>query len=94
VDKAESEPEIAEAINGTGPGVLAEEARKLNAELVHFSTDYVFDGKKGLRMWRPTFPPLMFMGEQADGRTAIQSVDEHILSCVQPGYIACVGIVL
>jgi dTDP-4-dehydrorhamnose reductase len=47
VDKAESEPELAEAINGTGPGILAEEARKLNAFLIHYSTDYVFDGKKG-----------------------------------------------
>jgi len=44
VDKAESEPELALAINGTAPGVLAEEAQKLGALLVHFSTDYVFDG--------------------------------------------------
>ena len=47
VDKAESEPEKARAINALGPGVLAEEAKKINAVLVHFSTDYVFDGTKG-----------------------------------------------
>ena len=47
VDKAESEPERARAINATGPVVLAEEAKKLNAVLVHYSTDYVFDGTKG-----------------------------------------------
>ena len=47
VDKAESEPELARAINATGPGVLAEETRKIDAVLVHYSTDYVFDGTKG-----------------------------------------------
>ena len=47
VDKAESEPEKARAINAIGPGVLAEEAKKINAVLVHYSTDYVFDGTKG-----------------------------------------------
>jgi len=46
VDKAESEPELAMAINGTAPGVLAEEARRLGSMLVHYSTDYVFDGTK------------------------------------------------
>ena len=44
VDKAESEPDLAMTVNGTAPGVLAEEARKLKAGLVHYSTDYVFDG--------------------------------------------------
>lgn len=46
VDKAESEPELAMVINGIAPGVLAEEARKLGALLVHYSTDYIFDGRK------------------------------------------------
>ena len=46
VDKAESEPELALAINGTAPGVLAEEAKRLGSILVHYSTDYVFDGTK------------------------------------------------
>ncbi len=46
VDKAESEPELAMRINGTAPGVLAEEAKRQGARLVHYSTDYVFDGSK------------------------------------------------
>lgn len=44
VDKAESEPGLAEAINATGPAVLAREAAAINAALIHYSTDYVFDG--------------------------------------------------
>ena len=44
VDKAEDEPDLARAINGTAPGILAEEAKRLGAPLVHYSTDYVFDG--------------------------------------------------
>lgn len=46
VDKAESEPNLAQAINAHAPGVLAEEAKALGALLVHYSTDYVFDGTK------------------------------------------------
>ncbi|MGH7704225.1 MAG: dTDP-4-dehydrorhamnose reductase [Gemmatimonadales bacterium] len=46
VDRAESEPDECYAINATGPGVLAEEAARLKAVLVHYSTDYVFDGVK------------------------------------------------
>jgi dTDP-4-dehydrorhamnose reductase len=46
VDQAESEPELAQAINGAAPGLLAEEAKRLGALLVHYSTDYVFDGAK------------------------------------------------
>ena len=46
VDKAESELDKAMSINGVAPGILAEEAKKLGALLVHYSTDYVFDGSK------------------------------------------------
>ena len=50
VDKAESEPELARMLNALAPGVLAHEAAKLGALLVHYSTDYVFDGS-GSRAW-------------------------------------------
>jgi dTDP-4-dehydrorhamnose reductase len=46
VDKAESERDAAFAVNATAPGVLAEEAKKSGALLVHYSTDYIFDGAK------------------------------------------------
>jgi dTDP-4-dehydrorhamnose reductase len=45
VDRAESEPERADAINARAPGILAEEARRTGAVLIHYSTDYVFDGE-------------------------------------------------
>ena len=46
VDKAETEPDLALRINGAAVGVLAEEAKRANALLVHYSTDYIFDGTK------------------------------------------------
>lgn len=46
VDKAEAERDLAFAVNATAPRVLAEEARRIGALLVHYSTDYVFDGEK------------------------------------------------
>jgi dTDP-4-dehydrorhamnose reductase len=46
VDKAESESELAMRINAEAPGILAEEAKKLGAALIHYSTDYVFNGEK------------------------------------------------
>lgn len=46
VDKAEIEPALAFAINATAPGILADEARKIGAAIVHYSTDYIFNGSK------------------------------------------------
>lgn len=56
VDKAESEPEFARTLNATTPGAIAQEAAKLGAWLVHYSTDYVFDGS-GSRPWVETDAP-------------------------------------
>ena len=53
VDKAESEPELAHAVNALAPEVLAREAQHLGAWLLHYSTDYVFDGS-GKRPWLET----------------------------------------
>lgn len=47
VDKAETDQESARALNSDAPAILAEEAKKLGAAMVHFSTDYIFDGLKG-----------------------------------------------
>ena len=56
VDKAESEPDLARQLNATAPGVLAEEAARLGAWLVHYSTDYVFDGS-GSQPWTEADAP-------------------------------------
>ena len=56
VDKAESEPELARLINASAPGLLAQQAQQLGAWLVHYSTDYVFDGS-GTRPWLETDKP-------------------------------------
>ena len=73
VDRAESEPEKAKAINATGPGVLAEEAKKTNAVLVHYSTDYVFDGTKGSPYVETDSPnPLSVYGQtKLEGEQAV-----------------------
>ena len=46
VDQAETDGMMAQAVNGEAPGVMAEEAKKIGAALVHYSTDYIFDGSK------------------------------------------------
>jgi dTDP-4-dehydrorhamnose reductase len=76
VDKAESEPELAMAINGTAPGVLAEEAKRLGSVLVHYSTDYVFDGaKQGPYVESDVPHPLNVYGRtKLAGDEAIQAV--------------------
>ena len=56
VDKAEAEPELARGINALAPGVLAQQAKLLGAWLVHYSTDYVFDGS-GSKPWQETDVP-------------------------------------
>ena len=63
VDKAESEPAQARLLNATTPGVLAQEAARLGAWLVHYSTDYVFDGS-GDKPWaeQDTTGPLSVYG--------------------------------
>lgn len=73
VDKAESEPELARAINAIGPGVLAEEAKKIDAVMVHYSTDYVFDGTKGSPYVETDQPnPLSVYGQtKLEGEQAI-----------------------
>ena len=62
VDKAESEPDLAWAINAQAPGVLAEEAVRTGSVLVHYSTDYVFDGAKPEPYIEtdPTNPPVSY----------------------------------
>ena len=75
VDKAESEPELARAINATGPGILAEEAKKINAVLLHYSTDYVFDGIKGSPYTEADTPnPLSVYGQtKLEGEQAVMA---------------------
>jgi dTDP-4-dehydrorhamnose reductase len=46
VDKAETEPQLAKAINSIAPGIIGAEAKKIGARVVHYSTDYVYDGSK------------------------------------------------
>jgi dTDP-4-dehydrorhamnose reductase len=73
VDKAEAEPELAHQINAVAPGIMAEEARRLNALLVHYSTDYVYDGAKGTPYVEDDAPnPLNVYGQsKLDGERAI-----------------------
>jgi dTDP-4-dehydrorhamnose reductase len=75
VDRAESERELATAINADAPAVLAEEARRLSALLVHYSTDYVFDGSKGAPYTESDAPaPLSWYGEtKLSGERAVQA---------------------
>ncbi len=75
VDKAESEPELAMAINGIAPGIMAEEAKRLGAAMVHYSTDYVFDGTKTSPYTEEDAPnPLSVYGKtKLAGEQAIQA---------------------
>jgi len=82
VDKAESEPQLAAAINATAPGVLAEAAVRAGALLIHYSTDYVFDGEKtGPYVESDPINPLNIYGKtKADGEEAIRATGcKHLI---------------
>lgn len=76
VDKAENETQLAMAINGVAPGILAEEAHALGSVLIHYSTDYVFDGRAGRPYLEGDSPsPLNVYGHsKLAGEQAIQQV--------------------
>lgn len=77
VDRAEQEPALAQAVNGEAPGILAEEAQRLHAALVHYSTDYVFDGSKGAPYEEidATNPLGVYGATKLAGEKAISAVD-------------------
>jgi dTDP-4-dehydrorhamnose reductase len=75
VDKAESEPDLARAINAAAPGVLAREAKLAGAWLVHYSTDYVFDGS-GTTPWvedAATGPLSVYGSTKLEGENLIRA---------------------
>ncbi len=82
VDQAESEPQLAFAINAEAPRVLAEEAARLGVPLIHYSTDYVFDGSKTTPYAEDDAPnPLGVYGRsKLAGEQAITAVGgEHLI---------------
>ena len=82
VDGAESETDAAHTVNGIGPGVLAEEASRLGARLVHFSTDYVFDGEKSTPYTEddPPNPLNVYGSSKLEGEEAIrQGADRYMI---------------
>ncbi|MBI5900124.1 MAG: dTDP-4-dehydrorhamnose reductase [Rhodocyclales bacterium] len=82
VDRAESEPMLAQVVNAEAPGVLAEEAKRLGALLIHFSTDYVFDGTKSSPYTEDdTTAPISAYGRsKRDGERAIaRSGARHLI---------------
>ena len=82
VDQAENEPELAFAINAEAPGVFAEEAARLGIPLIHYSTDYVFDGSKATPYTEDDAPnPLGVYGRsKLAGEQAIAAVGaEHLI---------------
>lgn len=81
VDKAESEAELAMIINGIAPGVIAEEAKKIRALFIHYSTDYVFDGTKNGPYHEDDKPnPINVYGRsKLAGEEAIQESDSDYI---------------
>jgi len=81
VDQAEREADVAHAINAVAPGIMAEAAREIGAALIHYSTDYVFDGMKGAPYVETDDPnPLGVYGSsKLAGERAIQAVGSAAL---------------
>ena len=82
VDKAESEVELAKSVNAIAPMILAEEAQRLGADLIHISTDYVFDGRKNTPYTETDTPnPINVYGEsKLVGEELIrQTCENHII---------------
>ncbi|QXI28840.1 dTDP-4-dehydrorhamnose reductase [Pseudomonas vanderleydeniana] len=82
VDQAESEPDLAFAINATAPGVLAQEAADLGIPLIHYSTDYVFDGSKATPYTEDdeTNPLSVYGRSKLTGERAIAAAhDQHLI---------------
>lgn len=82
VDKAEGEPDLAMRINGIAPGVLAEEANRLGVPLIHYSTDYVFDGnaKAPYREEDPAAPQSVYGRTKLAGEQAVvATAKEHLI---------------
>src|SRR6266480_3624413 len=81
VDQAEKEPALARTVNAIAPGVMAEEAARLKSLLVHFSTDYVFDGRKSDPYTEEDTPaPLNLYGQsKLEGELHIQAADADYL---------------
>lgn len=75
VDKAESEPELAMRINAEAPALMAQEANRLGAAMIHYSTDYVFDGSKQTPYTEddPTCPINVYGATKLAGEQAIQA---------------------
>lgn len=75
VDKAESEPDLAMLINCAAPALMAEEARRLGAAMIHYSTDYVFDGSKACAYTEadPTCPINVYGRTKLAGEQAIEA---------------------
>jgi dTDP-4-dehydrorhamnose reductase len=88
VDKAESEPELAMTVNGIAPGVIAEEARKIGAGMIHYSTDYVFNGKatSPYKEEDPTCPLSIYGKSKLTGENAVtQAGIAHII--IRTGWV-------